>query len=138
MSSPDWPTRPAHSAEPNVTPMLDVMLVLLVIFLVLVVRDRRAIDAQLSQTCAACESGAGIVLEILPGPSYRLNRAPLPATALATRLREVYAGRPDKVIQIVGDPSVTYQDVLSAMDVARGAGVRVIGLPKQAPTPDVR
>ena len=44
-------------------------------------------------------------------------------------LREIYDPRPDKIIFIKGDPSVIYQDMITAMDVARGAGVKVIGIP---------
>lgn len=121
--------------EPNVTPMLDVLLVLLVIFMVVATRDRKAIDAQLPQPCAgACTSPGEIVLEVLPGPTYRLNSIPVAAAALGARLRDVYAGRPDRIIQVTGDPAVTYQDVVHAIDVARGAGVRVIGLPTRPPS----
>jgi len=115
----------------NVTPMLDVLLVLLVIFMLLAMRERRTMDAQLPVPCAGtCEPGGPpIVLEVLPGPSYRLNRAPVARAELPGRLAAVYAGRPEKVLQVAGHPGATYQQVIAAMDLARGAGVRVIGLP---------
>ena len=115
--------------EMNVTPMLDVLLVLLVIFMLMAMRVRQTIDAQLPAPClGACGGDTPIVLEVLPGPTYRLNRAPVPAADLARRLSALYAGRPEKVLQVAGRPGVTYQQVIAAMDVARGAGVRVIGL----------
>jgi biopolymer transport protein ExbD len=116
------------NGQMNVTPMLDVMLVLLVIFMVVALGERRTIDAQLPLPCSgSCEGDTRIVLEVLPGPTYRLNQSPVPPSALAQRLEEVYAGRPDRTLQVAGH-GVSYQQVISAMDVARGAGVRVIGL----------
>ena len=118
------------SADLNVTPMLDVLLVLLVIFMASV-QVRHTMDAQLPAPCSeACPaSDSPIVLEVLHGHNYRLNSVPLAETDLAARLREVYAGRPDKVLQVAGARDAIYQDVIGAMDVARAAGVRVIGIP---------
>lgn len=113
----------------NVTPMLDVMLVLLVIFMAGVARVHRTVDAQLPQPCPAiCESTTAIVLEIRPGPRYAINGAPVDAGALGGRLREIYASRPEKLLQVAGDSGVSYQQVVTAMDVAHAAGVKVIGL----------
>lgn len=125
------------NGEMNVTPMLDVLLVLLVIFMLMAMRTRQTIDAQLPLPCAvACEGDTPIVLEVLPGPTYRLNQSPVPAADLARRLADVYAGRSDRTLQVAGR-GVTYQQVIAAMDVARGAGVRVIGLrgPEATPAP---
>jgi biopolymer transport protein TolR len=118
------------SSELNVTPMLDVLLVLLVIFMASV-HVRRAMDVQLPVPCTgACQlDGTPIVLEVLPGYKYRLNGVRLTEADLPARLREVYAGRPDKVLQVAGARDAIYQDVIGAMDVARAAGVRVIGVP---------
>ena len=118
------------SSELNVTPMLDVLLVLLVIFMASV-QARRAMDVQLPAPCVgACRGDATpIVLEVLPGRHYRLNGAAISEADLPERLRAVYANRPDKVLQVLGARTAVYQDVLGAMDVARGAGVRVIGVP---------
>jgi biopolymer transport protein TolR len=128
MAPAPTPARP--HGEMNVTPMLDVLLVLLVIFMVLAMRSRHTIDAQLPVPCAApCDGGdAPLVLEVRPGPTYRLNREPVPAARLAERLAAVFGGRPDAVLHVAGGEGVTYQQVIAAMDVARGAGVRVIGL----------
>ena len=60
---------------------------------------------------------------------YKINTEPVPKGALEKRLHEIYDPRPDKVIFVKGDTTVTYQEVLSAMDVARGSGVKVIGIP---------
>jgi biopolymer transport protein ExbD len=124
------PTSPRPLGEMNVTPMLDVLLVLLIIFMYLALQTRSTMNAHLPTPCAgACDAGPTIVLEVLPGPAYRVNRAPVAVDELARRLEVIYAGRPEKVLQVAGHPGVSYQQVIAAMDAARGAGVRVISLP---------
>ena len=77
--------------------------------------------------------GDQIVLEVLPGPTFQVNKKPVDKAGLGQYLKETYAPRPEKILFIKGDPDVTYQDVIFAMDVARGAGVLVIGAtPKPA------
>lgn len=128
MARASWTT--VLSADLNVTPMLDVLLVLLVIFMASV-QVRKAMDVQLPAPCTgACRSkGTPIVLEVLPGRAYRLNQHPIRASDLPARLRAVYDGRPEKVIQIAGHRGARYQVVVDAMDDARTAGVRVIAIP---------
>ncbi len=118
--------------EPNVVPMIDVMLVLLVIFM-LVQQVRKAIDIQLpdpSPAVAAANSASNqIVLEVLPGGQFAVNREPVTKENLLKRLTEIYEPRPEKIIFVKGDPKVQFQEVIYAMDMARGAGVKVIGVP---------
>ena len=118
--------------EPNVVPMIDVMLVLLVIFM-LVQQVRKAIDIQLpdpNPAVAAANSASNqIVLEVLPGEQFAVNREPVSKDDLLKRLTEIYENRPEKIIFVKGDPKVQFQEVIYAMDVARGAGVKVIGVP---------
>jgi biopolymer transport protein ExbD len=68
---------------------------------------------------------------------YQINKQePLTKDNLMGRLKELYDPRPEKLIFIKGDPAVKYQDVIFAMDMARQAGVKVIGVPpkdKSAP-----
>ena len=120
---------PQH--ELNVTPMLDVLLVLLVTFMAAAVSLHHTVDVQLATPCGEIcgPDSPAIVLEILPDERFLLNGTEVPARQLLSRLRAVYDGRPDKVIQVAGHPGVLYQEVITAMDVARSAGVRVIGIP---------
>ena len=122
-------------SEPNVTPMIDVLLVLLITFMIITAHRRKAMNASLSQPCAAsCEGDQQIVLEVLPGPAYRINQHDVPRAALLERLTDIFAGRPQKIIQVSGRRGVSYADVIDAMDVAKSAGVTVIGIaPKDAP-----
>ncbi|HEX2718776.1 MAG TPA: biopolymer transporter ExbD [Gemmatimonadaceae bacterium] len=114
--------------EPNVTPMIDVLLVLLIIFMV-AIKPRRHMDAQLPQPSTERGEGVQIVLEVDPGPVYRLNQQPVASGALLERLRGVYEGRPERTLLVRGSRLARYQDVITAMDVARSAGVTVIGIP---------
>jgi biopolymer transport protein ExbD len=117
------------SAEPNVTPMIDVLLVLLITFMVALPTERRAMTSQLPPDEASSSTHvAGIVLEVGPGGRYALNGRAIPARQLPGELEAVYRGRPDKTLIIKGDGSARYQEVVTAMDVARGAGVTVVGI----------
>jgi biopolymer transport protein TolR len=116
----------------NVTPMIDVLLVLLIIFMMVIPMSRKAIDLQLPDPTPD-NTNAGpppsqIVLEVLPGGVFKINSQPVPKADLAKRLKEIYDPRPDKIIFVKGDPAMKYSDVITAMDVARGAGVKIIAM----------
>lgn len=121
------------NSEPNVVPMIDIMLVLLIIFMILQPMGRKAIDLQLPDpqpaVATANQASDQIVLEVLPEGMFAVNKEPVTKARLPDRLKEIYDPRPDKIMFVKGDPTVLYQDVIFAMDVARGAGVKVIGVP---------
>jgi len=117
----------------NVTPMIDVLLVLLIIFMMIIPMSRKAIDTQLPdptpQPFASEPNPDQIVLEVLPDDKYAINKEPVEKAQLFTRLKAIYDPRPEKIIFVKGDTMVTYSYVIWAMDQARGAGVKVIGVP---------
>ena len=125
----------SFNPEPNVTPMIDVLLVLLIIFMLLVPMSRKAIDLRLPDPNPGPVTGPSpsqIVLEVGADGTYMINKQVTPAADLEHRLHGIYYGnpeRPDKIIFVAGDPKAKYQQVLTAMDIARGAGVKVIGVP---------
>lgn len=116
------------SSEPNVVPMIDVLLVLLIIFMIAHSQTRKAFDLQLPQEASHQSPSASIVLSVDPGPRYVLNGAPIARVRLSAELRQTFQDRPEKILFVRGAPSVRYQDVVLAFDAARGAGVRVTGL----------
>ena len=115
----------------NVTPMIDVLLVLLIIFMLVIPMSRKAIDLQLPDpTPDNTPQGpppSQIVLEVLPGDVFKVNSQVIPKAKLADSLKAIYDPRPEKIMFIKGDAKVKYETVIWAMDVARGAGVKVIG-----------
>ncbi len=120
------------SAEPNVIPMIDIMLVLLIIFMILQPMMRKAIDMQLPDPNPEVQpvnvQSDQIVLEITAANQYRVNTEVVPNARLHDRLKEIFDPRPDKIIFVKAAPTVRFQHVIDAMDVARGAGVKVLGV----------
>jgi biopolymer transport protein ExbD len=123
--------RLAMHSEPNVTPFLDVLLVLLILFMFLCLNQQKAIMAQLPDPSArGADNAPAIVLEVKPNAMYAINTELVTRAQLSGRLRAIYAGRPTKTIIVRGLPGVLYQDVVTAVDIAKGAGVVAIGLTK--------
>ena len=124
------------NSDPNVTPMIDVLMVLLIIFMIIVPSSRKAIDVQLpdpNPQPSSAPNTSQIVLSVHKGGQFEINKEPQTLATLGPRLKAIYDPRPDKIIFIKADPDVTYQEVIRAMDVARGAGVKIIGVtPKGA------
>jgi len=130
------------TSEPNMTPMIDVLLVLLIIFMMIVPASRKTIDVQLPDpnppaTPPSDAPQDQIILEVLPGGIFEINNQSVSGgrNGLLSRLQDIYNGRPQKLIFVKGAPDVKYQDVIFAMDMARGAGVTVIGIPPGSSEP---
>jgi biopolymer transport protein ExbD len=119
------------SAEPNVIPMIDIMLVMLIIFMVSQPLSRMALDIQVppQETAAARPAAASnqIVLELTADGGYAINTQPVPKDQLDTQIHAIFDNRPAKLLFVKSAPMRKYQEVIDAMDVARGAGVQVIG-----------
>ena len=118
------------NAEINVTPMIDVMLVLLIIFMVLTPALAGYTAVLPKAYTAAPEKDDRVTLGIDTDGRYHLDESPgvIPPDQLASALRNAYATRPDDhVLYLKADNGVEYSVVLTAIDAARVAGVRRIG-----------
>src|ERR1044071_8086288 len=92
-------TNVSMHAEPNVTPFLDVLLVLLIIFMYLCLNQQKVIMAQLPDpTATAGDNSPTIVLEVRPNGTYAINTRVLSPSQLDARLHAIYDGRPTKTI----------------------------------------
>ena len=122
---------PALENEINVTPMIDVLLVLLIIFMAAIPSMRRSIDVQLPDRSRhpPTEGPTSIVLELDASGRYSINQSVVAHDDLAARLHAIYDARPEKVLFVKGSGTAKYGQVVEAMDVARGAGVKVLGIP---------
>jgi biopolymer transport protein ExbD len=123
-------------SEPNMTPMIDVLLVLIVIFMIAQPMMQKTMDIQLpkeEKDAKPNPENVNIVLQIESGGVYKINTLQVTQAQLAQKLNDIYRNRPQKIIFVKAAPDVIYQDVIAAMDAARGAGVKVIGavLPSQ-------
>jgi len=122
------------SSEPNVVPMIDILLVLLIIFMITQPLSRMAMDVQVpppEEPTASKTPPSQIVLELADDGSYAINGQPVPADQLDTQIHAIYDQRPAKLLFIKAGPNRIYQDVIHAMDIARGAGVQIIGFTPQ-------
>jgi biopolymer transport protein TolR len=126
----------ALTSEPNVVPMIDILLVLLIIFMITQPLSRMALDVQVPPPDTPATTKAPpsqIVLELLDGGGYAINGQPVPKDQLDTQFHAIYDARPAKLLFIKAGPNRIYQEVIEAMDVARGAGVQIIGFtPREA------
>jgi len=120
----------------NVTPMIDVLLVLLIIFMITQPLSRMALDVQVpppEETVTTKTPPSQIVLELGNDGGYAINGQPVPKDQLDAQIHAIYDQRPAKLLFIKAGGNRIYQDIIEAMDVARGAGVQIIGFtPKEA------
>jgi biopolymer transport protein ExbD len=125
-----------YSSDINVTPMIDILLVLLIIFMVIVPTTPKGLDALVPQPpknpLTNPDPTRAIVVQVIfrPGaaPAYKINETDMAKRELLPKLTEIYANRAERVMFVKGDDNVDFRYVAEVIDIGKSANVDHIGL----------
>ena len=120
-------------ANINMTPMIDVLLVLIIIFMVITPLTPKGLEALVPQPAPPNQQQNDadqrtVVVSVAKDKSMMINTEPTDENKLGPRLEEIFKTRAERLIFVKGDPDLEFQDVAKVIDIAKGVGIDKVGL----------